>query len=135
MDVEKLVDTYVKGAELVKKASDRQAKLKELLTKAIDQDGEVDDKGHRWLSAGKYVLQRQKRQGARYLDVDKAEEWARSKGIWDEVKVVRESLDPDALAGWVYDNREYSEEYDTLWVTPDPTYAFLQPQEAQQYDY
>jgi hypothetical protein len=138
MNVEKLVDTYVQGLETYKRLGDRQAKLKELITKAVDDEGDADEKGHRWLAAGDYVLQRQKRQGKKYLDKQAALDWVASKEIEDQVMVQVPTLDEDALAGWVFEHRGedgIEDEYAALWVTPDPTYAFIEPQKTASYDY
>lgn len=138
MDVERLVDTYVKGQDTLKRLAARQAKFKELLVKAVDADGEPDEKGHVWLAAGDFVLQRQKRQGKPTLDQEAALDWATGKGIYDEVVEMIPVLDEDALAGWVFEHKEdegVEDEYAALWITPDPTYAFIEPARTTNYDY
>lgn len=138
MDVDKIAHEYVRGQETLKRLTARQGKFKELLVKAVEEEGDPDEKGHQWLAAGDLVLQRQKRQSKPYLDKEAALDWAESKGIYDEVVVMQPTLDEDALAGWVFEHREdedIEDEYAALWVTPPPTYAFIEPQRTQNYEY
>lgn len=142
MNLERLTEQYLKEKAHLEVLSKRVSEFKDMLVAKVDEEGVPDDKGHKWLSAGRYQLQRQWRQGDPYLDTDLAEEYARSLGIWDDVKVTRESLDHDALAGWLYDHKDetnpatgvrYEAEYRNLFVIPKGIWAF-QPPKEQQYD-
>lgn len=136
MDLERLVSEYVAATEHSKALSKQVADLKSLLLKEVDSDGYYDDKGHKRLSAGRYQLCLQKRQGRPFLDKDRAEALAHELGIWEHVSTP--VLDEDKLAAWAYKNRkdkELSKRYEELFVTPDPTWAFMPPTESQYDDY
>ncbi len=138
MNLERLTEQYLKDKAHADTLQKRINQFKELLAKQVDSDGIPDDKGHKYLQAGRFQLQRQLRQGDPYLDREAAEEYARQTGIWDDVKVVREALDEDALAGWLFENKDkvnpetgvkYEDEYRGLFKTPDPSWAFMAPKE------
>ena len=139
MNLERLAEEYVKEKKMLDSLTKRVGEIKGLLSKAVDEEGIPDNSGHLWLDAGRFSLQRQKRQGDKYLDRAKAEEWAKQVGFWDEVKVVREELDEDALLGYVFERRKsqpsLEEELEMLYVEPDPTWAFLAPKLQENYDY
>jgi hypothetical protein len=139
MNVEKLAEEYLRQKALNESLQKQLDTMKGLLTKAIDEDGDQDEKGHRWLVAGRFLLQRQKRQGKKYLNREAAEQWAREEGFWDQVKVVREELDEDALLGYVFERRKAVEgiedRLESMYVTPEPTWAFQQPVEQENYEY
>jgi len=130
MDLEKLAEEYVKQSKHAKALDKIVKEYKELLSKAVDAQGEPDAKGHKWLTVGRYVLQRQKRQGEKVINKDRATQWAHDKGIWDKVKVVREELDQDALLAYIYMNRDDQDlenEFQKLYDTPPVVWAFMPP--------
>jgi len=138
MDTERLAEEYVKRKSMLDTLGKTVNELKEMLSKAVDEQGDVDDKGHRWLTAGRFMLKREKRQPEPQLDKEEAEQWAKSLGVWDKVKVVREELDEDALAGFAFEMRddpEVIDAYRKLFKKKDPTWAFIAPKEQQSYDY
>jgi hypothetical protein len=139
MNVERLAEEYVKRKELADALAKEVSTLKEMLSKAIDEQGIPDEKGHLWLDAGKYSLQRQKRQGDKYLDRAQAEAWAKEEGFWNEVKLVREDLDEDALLGYVFERRKavpgIEERLEELYVEPPVTWALQKPVLQENYDY
>lgn len=144
MNLERLTEQYLKDKAHAEVLAERIAQFKEMLSKKVDAEGTADDKGHKRLRAGRFELQRQLRQPKPYLDPNAAEEYVKGLGIWDDVKVTREALDEDALAGWLYEHKDeenpetglpYEDEYRNLFVTPKPTWAFLPPvvQEFDEY--
>lgn len=139
MNIERLAEEYVKRKKLLDSLTKEVNDLKGMLSEQVDTDGDVDEKGNRWLVAGKFLLQRQKRQPQKYLNLEAAEQWVKDLGVWDEVKVVREQLDEDKLLGFVYDNRrthpEFEDVLEGMYVEPDPTWAFISPVEQKQYEY
>jgi len=139
MNLERLAEEYVKRKKLAEDLQKEVNQIKEMLSKAVDEEGVPDEKGHLHLAAGKYALLRQKRQGAKYLDKAKAEEWAREAGFWDEVKVVQEVLNEDALLGYVFERRKavpgIEDQLEGLYVEPAPTWAFQPPVLQENYDY
>ncbi len=138
MNLERLAEEYLNRKRMLDTLSTSVDELKKQLSTAVEEQGEEDDKGHKWLQAGKYLLQRQKRQSEPTLDREAAEKWAKDNGIWDKVKVVREDLDEDALAGLAFEMRndeEFTEAYRNLFVKKPPTWAFIQPKEETHYDY
>jgi hypothetical protein len=138
MDLERVTDEYVKQTKHLKSLQKVVGEYKEMLIKAVDAQGEADAKGHKWLTVGKYVLQRQKRQGEKYINTDRATKWVHDRGIWDQVKVVREELDQDALMAYIYqhrDDKELEAEFQTMFDTPDPVWAFMAPVVEDPIDY
>lgn len=137
-DISKLVDEYVTHEHHRKVLEKMTGELKRLIKKQLEKDGVPDDKGHRWLHAGKWQLQLQKRQGEPYLDRAAVEDWAKERGFWGSVSKTVEVLDEDALMAYMYERRadkELEAEFQEKYVTPEPTYAFQQPQEDKYNDY
>ena len=79
------------------------------LVKAIQENGYEDDKGHLWYGAGSVELKYERRV-SRSFNIDAAEQWARSLGIWEDLKKVVEILDEDKLLGYVWANKDKEEE-------------------------
>jgi hypothetical protein len=139
MNLERLAEEYLKRKKLQEAITKQVSEIKDILATAVDEQGILDDKGHKWLTAGKYSLQRQKRQGSKYLDRAKAEAWAKEDGFWDAVKVTREELSEDALLGYVFDERRTSDgieaTLESMYVEPAPTWAFQSPILQEDYEY
>ena len=137
-DIERITSEYMQHLNHVEVLQKIIGEYKKQLNALVEDQGDEDDKGHQWLPAGKYLLQRQRRQGKKTLNLAKAEEWARERGIWSEVSRTVEVLDEDALVGYIYDNRDkegLEEEFQGLHDTPPVTYAFMKPIEEENYDY
>lgn len=137
-ELSKLVDEYMAHEKHRKMLEKMSGELKRIIKKKLTEEGTPDDKGHKWLQAGKWQLQLQKRQGEPKLDQQAAEDWAKERGFWKSVSRTVEVLDEDALMAYMYERRddeELEEEFQDLYVTPDPTYAFQQPQEDKYNDY
>jgi hypothetical protein len=137
-DLERIVEEYLRHQSHVEMLQKMIAEYKDTLNTAVQKDGDEDDKGHQWLSVGKYLLQRQRRQGKKVLNTQRAEEWARERGIWDEVSKTVQVLDEDALLGYIYDYRNedgLEDEFQSLFDTPPTSYAFMKPMEEQGYEY
>jgi len=136
--IERLTEEYLVHANHLKQLEKIVASLKAELSAAVEAEGDTDEKGHQFLNAGKYLLQRQRRQGKQKLNIKKAEEWAKEKGIWEKVSKVERTLDEDALVGYVYERRNEEGLEDAFQSLHDPapvTYAFVAPVEETQYDY
>ena len=137
-NIERLTEEYMVHANHLKQLEKIVASLKAELNEAIIAGGDTDDKGHQFLTAGKYLLQRQRRQGKQKLNIQRAEEWAKERGIWDQVSKHIEVLDEDALVGYVYEHRNkegVEEEFQSLHDPAPTSYAFVHPIEETQYDY
>jgi hypothetical protein len=137
-EIERLTEEYLVHANHLKQLEKIVASLKAELSAAVEDGGDTDDKGHQFLNAGRYLLQRQRRQGKQKLNIGRAEEWAKEHGIWEEVSRVERVLDEDALTGYVYEHRKregLEEEFEGLHDPAPVTYAFVAPVEETQYDY
>ena len=137
-DIERITSEYMQHLNHVEVLQRIIGEYKKQLNALVEEQGEEDDKGHQWLPAGKYLLQRQRRQGKKTLNLAKAEEWARERGIWSEVSRTVEVLDEDALVGYIYDNRHeegLEEAFQELHDTPPVSYAFIKPIEEENYEY
>lgn len=140
MKVDRLTKEYLDRLGLLEKIQKTVGELKDMLIDVIDAEGIPDEKGHRWLTAGDFLLKRQKSGGISRLDPMLAEQWAKDRGIWDEVSVVPPAqLDEDKLVGWVFENRkdEGLEQAfkDACYRETPVVYSFIKPVEGKQYDY
>lgn len=139
MNLERLAAEYIKRKKMAEDLDKQVKEIRDMLAKAVDEQGIPDEKGHLHLDAGKYALLRQKRQGAKFLDKAEAEAWARKEGFWDQVKVVQEVLDEDALLGYVYERRKavpgIEDHLESLYIEPAPTWALQPPVLQENYDY
>jgi len=138
MDLERVAEEYLKQIKHIDMLKKQVEEYKKMLVDAVTENGEEDDKGHQWLPAGRYMLQRQRRQGSKTVNHERAEQWARARGIWESISKTVEVVDEDALVAYIYDHRDEAgleEEYQSLIDTPKPSYAFMKPVEGATYDY
>jgi hypothetical protein len=138
VNIERITKEYLKHLEHLQKLQKMTGEMKEMLKAAIEKEGEPDEKGHRWLPAGDYLLKLQKSQGDPKLSVEAATGWAKTKGIWDKVKETVEVLDEDKLMAYMYDHQddeELEEEFEQLYVRPDPVYSFIKPIQQADIEY
>lgn len=138
--IERYAEEYLKTDQAISGLNKVKEDIKGKLKAHVEEQGDIDDKGHKWVQAGRYFMQVQRRQGQEALNKERAEEWAKEKGIWDEVKkeVTMTFLDEDALLGYMFDNRDDKElerEFKELYDVPAPTWAFMKPVEEEHYDY
>jgi hypothetical protein len=136
IDLEKLAEEYLRSKQVADAMSARVKELKDLMSKTLESRGEEDEKGHMWLNAGRYLLKRQKRQSAPVFDKAAAEKWAKEHGLWNDLKktVVTEEVNEDDLVAFVFNNPEYENDLRLVYKVPEPTWAFMAPQEVEQYD-
>jgi len=137
-DIERITEEYMSHLHHIEVLQRLTNELKRQLNEHVESSGDEDEKGHQWLPAGRFLLHRQRRQGKKMLNVQRAEEWARERGIWDKVSRTVEVLDEDALVGYIYDNRDeegLEDQFQDLHDTSPETYAFMKPVEEESYDY
>jgi hypothetical protein len=106
---ERLAQEFKKSKEGIEALTKRQNEMRTELVKAIQENGYEDDKGHLWYGAGSVELKYERRV-SRSFNIDAAEQWARSLGIWEDLKKVVEILDEDKLLGYVWANKDKEEE-------------------------
>lgn len=138
MDYERAAKEYLRLKEYHATVAEQLAAYQKLLKQAIEAEGYEDDKGHRRFQAGNWALQLQKRQGAPRLDRAAAEEWLAEMDEEDQARITSVTLDEDKLAAWAYENRKdpiIRSRYKKLFITPEPTYAFMPPTENKYDDY
>jgi len=99
----RMVEEFKSTKELVRSATARADKFKKELSALVDEAGHTDHDGHKWFHIGDYKLKRERRL-SKSFDRSAAEEWSKENGHWDDVKVVTESLDEDALLAIAWDN-------------------------------
>jgi hypothetical protein len=139
-EVARYAEEYLKTDKAITGLNKQKETIKGVLKGHVEAVGDVDDKGHKWYQAGRFFMQVQRRQGSESLNKERAEAWAKDKGIWEEVsKTVTEVyLDEDDLLGYMFDNREDKDlerEFKELYDVPSPTWAFMKPVEEEHYDY
>jgi hypothetical protein len=135
---ERIVEEYLRHLDHIDMLQKAVNEYKKQLNQLVEEQGDPDDKGHQWLPAGKYLLQRQRRQGKKILNIQRAEEWAKSRGIWDDVSKTITVLDEDALVGYIYEHRGeegLEDQFQDLHDAPPVTYAFMKPIEEENYEY
>jgi hypothetical protein len=120
--VKRLAKEYLDTQSLSSKITARLTELKKTLSDVADKEGFEDDKGHRWYSAGDLQLKREKRVSTSF-DAASAEEWAKAKGIWDDVKMTVEVLDVDKLLALAWTDRSYTADIEAF-NTQKVTWAF-----------
>lgn len=138
MNLDRLVEEYVKQRGFIEKAEKRNGELKEMLVEAVDEQGEIDpDSGHKTIATGNWILTRQRR-ARKNFDTTTASEWAKAMGIWDEVSttktVTTTILDHDKLLGYIYEHPEHEALYQSF-RTEDVTWAFMPPKPHEKIDY
>ena len=122
IDLGRIVTEYVNLKSLIDKYQERLDQIKKELSSQVDFYGDVDDKGHKWLSAGEHQLKRERRVSIN-LDNRTAEQWARGKNMWEDVSEEVRVLSEDKLLGKVWDNPELKLELDELYVKKE-SWAF-----------
>ena len=138
MELDRLVDEYMKHDKHRKRLEKMTGNLKKMIKAKVEETGTPDDKGHKWLQAGKWQLQVQKRQGEPRLNTQRVEDWAKANGFWKSVSKTVEVMDEDALMAYVYERRddpEFEAEFQEMYDTPEPNYAFQMPVEDKFNDY
>jgi len=138
MDIERVASEYLKQLDHIELLKKQLDEYKKVLVDAVTAEGEEDDKGHQWLPVGRFMLQRQRRQGKKTLNPERVQRWAIDRGIWEQVSTVVRVVDEDALVAYIYENRDESgleETFQSMYDTPSPSYAFMKPVEGATYDY
>lgn len=120
--LERLAEEYKRSKETLTMVEKRTNDMKKELSVAVEKFGDPDDKGHIWLTVGDLVLKREKRV-SRSFDTASAENWAKSEGIWDDVKEVIEVLSEDKLLGLAWDNKELEETIMAFYIEKE-SWAF-----------
>lgn len=137
-ELERITEEYMSHLRHVEALNKIVAEYKKQLSDAVDAEGEEDDKGHKWLQIGPFMLQKQRRQGNKSLNIEAAEEWAKERGIWEKVSDEIRVLNEDALMAYVYDHRDEAgieDEVQNLYKEAPVSYAFMKPVEEATYDY
>lgn len=104
---------YLGAKEAAERFEGQRKNLREVLLGRIEQFGEPDQQGNIWLPAIDHMMKAERRIKI-VFDAEKAEEWLRANGWWDDAKVeVPEQVIPahdviteDALAAFLYRMRE-----------------------------
>jgi hypothetical protein len=108
-DIERLSEEYVNTKSMLDKVTTRLNELKEALTRLVDEQGQPDEKGNLWLPAGNRQLKKERRSSLSF-DEESAEQWAKSEGIFNDVKrvIFKEVVDEDKLLAYAWEHREAS---------------------------
>lgn len=97
LDIERLAEEYENAKAFEDSAKKRTLALRELLVSALQQDGEDDEKGNLWLSAGKFRIKYERRVSTS-LDSAKLEEWAKENDLWEQLSETVEVIVEDKVA-------------------------------------
>ena len=140
MNIDRLAEEYLKQQDFIAASEKRKEELKQLLKHAVEQGGDLDEKGHRWLPGQDYLLKLERRKGSPTFAEDKAKEWAAQKGILDDLTTTvtpqpYSFFDRDKLAEWALKHPEDAATIKAFHGEAEPTYAFAKPQKKENYDY
>jgi hypothetical protein len=122
LHIERLAEEFKKSKETIEILEKRHNDMKKQLSEAVSLFGYTDDKGHQWLKAGAYELKRERRV-ARSFDITAAEAWARTNGLWDEVKEIVEVTSEANLLRLAWDHKEYMDTVSEFYVEKE-SWAF-----------
>ena len=118
----RLVVEYKASKEMADSAKKRADGLKSQLIELVDERGYEGENGHRWFEVGDHKLKRERRV-SKSFDAAACEEWAKSKGLWDEVSEVIERLSEDKVLALAWDDLEIRSEIEAFYVERE-TWAF-----------
>lgn len=98
---ERLAQEYLNAKHLADVAAKHVTELKNTLIVDLDTNGVSDDRGHVWCPAGDLTLKKERRVSESF-DLAAATKWAKSIGVWDDVKEVVEVTSEDRILalGW-----------------------------------
>ena len=114
-DLSQLVKMYQEQRDFAAKIMSRVEELKKELTKRIEEEGFFDDRGNQWLDAGDFQLKRERRVTVSFNELF-AEEWAKKRGVWDQVKEVQEVVNEDQLLAVVWDDEDMKHDLDNFYT-------------------
>jgi len=113
--VQRLVQEYRGAKDMADAARERSDKLKKELAGLVDEHGYTDHNGHRWLEVGDERLKRERRL-SKTFSRERAEEWARAAGRWEEVMDVVEVLSEDKVLALAWDDPDVRDVVDGFYV-------------------
>jgi hypothetical protein len=114
-DLPQLVKMYREQKEFADKLNARVDEIKQELIKRVQEEGFVDDKGNQWLDSGDFQLKRERRVSVSFNE-HFAEDWAKKKGVWDQVKEVREFVSEDQILAVAWDDEEMKHDLDNFYT-------------------
>ena len=122
------IQQYVAIKEQKDLLSKREAELKAILTEVVEEDGEVDGKGHIVLEIDEAVtgvtrLVKQ-RKLSKPLDMEVAEKLLEDKGLIENCTVMVRQLDQDAIMAAYYKEQLTEADIDAMFP-PKISYAFI----------
>ena len=118
----RLVEEYKGAKDLADSSKKRADTLKKDLSDLVDSEGYEGDDGHLWYEIGDYKLKRERRV-SKSFDLDECEQWAKSTGLWDEVKEVVELVSEDKVLALAWDDPEVREAIERFYKEKE-TWAF-----------
>ena len=126
--VKNTIQQYVAIKEQKDLLSKREAELKAILTDVVEEDGEVDGKGHIVLEIDEPVtgvtrLVKQ-RKLSKPLDMEVAEKLLQDKGLYEECTEQIRVLNQDAIMAAYYKEQLTEEDIDSMFP-PKISYAFI----------
>lgn len=104
----RLAAEYKEAKSFADRAAKRAEELKKILVKDVQENGQPDDRGHKWCPAGDFQLKHELRKYTKF-DLDAAAQWAKDHGLWDEVKDVIEVPNEEKILALGWTHPEYSE--------------------------
>ena len=118
----RLVEEYKGAKDLADSSKKRADTLKKELSDLVDSEGYEGDNAHLWYEIGDYKLKRERRV-SKSFDLDECEQWAKSTGLWDEVKEVVELVSEDKVLALAWDDPEVREAIERFYKEKE-TWAF-----------
>lgn len=106
-DLPQLVREYQTNKDFSAKAGELAGKYRKDLIALIEEHGESDDKGHRWIFLddvdGVKEGVKYQRSVSHTIDIDKLTKYLKQRKLWDKVVETVEQIDEGALWALVWD--------------------------------
>ena len=120
--LQRLTEEFKKSKAALDSLEKRHNEMKKELTEAVTTHGVADNNGHIWLEVGDFKLKRERRV-SRSFDTERATEWAKENGYWDDVKEVIEVLSEDKVLGLAWTNNDLKDTVQSFY-TEKEVWAF-----------
>lgn len=121
-DFPRYVEEYLREKEAMEAMQARVNEKKAAINKFVDDLGEADEKGSKWVHVegipGLSAVKRERRV-SQSLDTDKAEAWLKKNGLWEQYSEEIRVLDEDALYGAGYDGTIPRKVFDGFMVSSE----------------
>lgn len=97
LPIDRLIEEFQKAKEFAETAHQRVLHFREMIVKALQEQGVPDHKGSLWIDAGDVKAKYEKRIYTS-LDLTAIEEWAKENNLWEQVSETQEVVVEEKVA-------------------------------------